>query len=41
MDIVYKRHSGILMHITSLPSRYGIGDLGKGAYDFIDSLSKS
>ena len=41
MDIGYKRHSGILMHITSLPSRYGIGDLGKGAYDFIDSLSKA
>lgn len=38
MNIEYKRHNGILMHITSLPSRYGIGDLGKGAYDFIDTI---
>lgn len=33
-----KRVSGILLHPTSLPSRYGIGDLGKEAYDFIDFL---
>jgi len=30
--------SGILLHPTSLPSKYGIGDLGKEAYDFIDFL---
>lgn len=30
------RYSGILVHPTSFPSPYGIGDLGKGAYDFID-----
>lgn len=36
-----KRSSGILMHITSLPSKYGIGDFGKGAYDFVDFLVKS
>ena len=41
MDINYKRYSGILMHITSLPSRYGIGDLGKGSYDFIDIIEKT
>lgn len=35
-----KRSSGILMHITSLPGDYGIGDFGKGAYDFIDLLEK-
>ena len=35
------RESGILFHITSLPSRYGIGTLGKEAYDFIDFLKKS
>lgn len=35
------RFSGILVHPTSFPSRYGIGDLGKHAYDFIDFLSKS
>ena len=33
-----KRLSGILLHPTSLPGRYGIGDLGKSAYDFVDFL---
>jgi len=33
-----KRSSGILMHITSLPSRFGIGDLGPEAYHFADFL---
>jgi 4-alpha-glucanotransferase len=33
------RGSGILLHITSLPSSYGIGDLGPGAYKFADFLS--
>ncbi len=32
------RQSGILVHPTSFPGPYGIGDLGKGAYDFIDFL---
>ncbi|QZY57430.1 4-alpha-glucanotransferase [Crassaminicella profunda] len=35
------RSSGILMHITSLPSPYGIGTFGKEAYEFIDFLVKS
>ena len=34
-----RRYSGILMHPTSLPSPYGIGDLGQGAYDFVDFLA--
>ncbi|MBE6818205.1 MAG: 4-alpha-glucanotransferase [Ruminococcaceae bacterium] len=34
-----KRSSGILMPIFSLPSPYGIGTLGKAAYDFIDFLA--
>jgi len=34
-----KRGSGILLHITSLPSRYGIGDLGPQAYRFADFLA--
>ena len=34
-----RRLSGILVHPTSFPSPYGIGDLGKGAYDFIDFLA--
>ena len=33
-----KRACGILMHITSLPSRFGVGTLGKEAYDFVDFL---
>ena len=33
-----KRSSGILMHMSSLPSNYGIGTMGKCAYDFIDFL---
>ena len=32
------RCSGILMHISSLPSPYGIGTLGRAAYDFADFL---
>ena len=32
------RKSGILMHLTSLPDPYGIGSMGKCAYDFIDFL---
>jgi 4-alpha-glucanotransferase len=33
-----RRGSGILLHITSLPSPYGIGDLGPSAYAFADFL---
>jgi len=36
-----ERRSGILLHITSLPSAYGIGDLGPGAYAFADFLQRS
>lgn len=32
------RASGILMHISSLPSDYGIGTMGKEAYKFVDFL---
>lgn len=32
------RGAGILLPITSLPSKYGIGTLGKAAYDFVDLL---
>ncbi len=35
------RASGILLHITSLPSRFGIGDLGPAAYEFVDFLARS
>lgn len=32
------RTSGILMHITSLPGKFGIGTFGQSAYDFVDFL---
>ncbi|MCI5165935.1 MAG: hypothetical protein D3903_07530, partial [Candidatus Electrothrix sp. GM3_4] len=35
------RSSGVLMHISSLPSPFGIGDLGSGSFDFVDFLAKS
>jgi len=35
------RKSGILLHISSLPSAFGIGDLGQEAYNFVDTLSKN
>ncbi len=35
------RFSGILMHITSLPSPYGIGTMGKEAYGFVDFLHRA
>ncbi len=33
-----ERSSGILLHITSLPGKYGIGSLGQEAYDFVNFL---
>ncbi|MCT4545195.1 MAG: 4-alpha-glucanotransferase [Vallitalea sp.] len=36
-----QRLSGILLHPTSFPSKFGIGDLGSCAYNFIDFLVKS
>ena len=35
------RKSGILMHITSLPNPYGIGSVGKCAYEFVDFLCEA
>ena len=35
------RRSGVLLHISSLPSNYGIGTFGKAAYDFVDFLKAS
>lgn len=36
-----ERSSGILLAITSLPCKYGIGDLGDGAYRFADFLARA
>ncbi len=41
LDLGPKRYAGILLHPTSFPGPYGIGDLGKGAYDFVDFLNRS
>ena len=35
------RESGILLPVTALPSRHGIGKLGQAAYDFVDFLRDS
>lgn len=37
----FERSSGILLHPTSFPSKYGIGDFGLYAYKFIDFLKKA
>lgn len=36
-----QRAAGVLMHISALPSRFGIGDLGPNAYQFVDFLAAS
>ena len=36
-----ERASGVLMHITSLPNRYGIGSFGEIAYKFVDFLTET
>lgn len=41
MSIFDEKHSGVLMPMFSLPSDYGIGTLGKTAYEFVDLLKKS
>jgi len=35
------RASGLLLHVTSLPSDYGIGDLGPCAYSWVDRLHEA
>lgn len=37
----FERSSGILLHPTSLPGKYGIGELGQEAYDFVNFLINS
>jgi 4-alpha-glucanotransferase len=34
-----ERASGVLLHPTSIPTRFGIGDLGPRAYEFVDWLA--
>jgi len=37
----FSRSAGTLLHPTSLPGKYGIGELGKPAYEFVDRLVES
>jgi 4-alpha-glucanotransferase len=36
-----RRSAGILLHPTSLPGRYGIGDLGPMAYRWVETLARA
>ena len=38
-NMLDERASGVLLHPTSIPTRFGIGDLGPRAYEFIDWLA--
>ena len=38
-EVKFPRSSGILLHLTSLPGRFGIGDFGPCVYEFTDFLS--
>lgn len=38
---MHKRGSGVLLHIISLPSPFGIGDLGEEAFNFVDFLAET
>ena len=37
----FTHKSGILMAVSSLPSKYGIGSFGKEAYAFVDFLAQT
>ena len=39
MDI--KKSSGLILHPSSLPGEYGIGDLGYDSFNFVDLLKSS
>lgn len=39
--MIGQRNTGLLLHITSLPSKFGIGDLGPKAYQFVNLLAKN
>ena len=36
---MFKRSSGVLAHVTSLPSPHGVGTMGQTTYDFVDFLA--
>ena len=41
MNKALERGAGILLPISSLPSPYGIGTMGRDAYDFVDMLKRA
>ncbi len=41
MDLMDKRGSGVLLHLSSLPSPGGIGTMGQAAQDFVDFLAQA
>lgn len=41
MEGMQRRRSGVILHVTSLASPHGIGDLGPSAYRFADFLSRA
>ena len=41
MEITGARYSGVLFHITSIYTDYGIGDMGRKSYEFVDRLKKT
>ena len=41
MNSTTARYAGLLLHITSLPSPHGIGDLGQGAYRLVDWMEEA
>lgn len=38
---ILRRRAGVLLHPTSLPGPYGIGELGQEAYAFVDWLREA
>ena len=40
-DLRGRRHAGVLLHVTSLPDPYGIGDPGPAAHDWVDALRRA
>src|SRR5258708_4190995 len=39
--MLFPRSSGLLLHPTSLPGRYGVGDIGAAAFRFVDFLESA
>lgn len=39
-SMMEQRRAGVYLHLTSLPGPYGIGELGKAAHNFVDTMRK-